>query len=79
MASEAAVVSRRRSAHFIRARRVLEALPQQAGYMPASVLLRVSVQQALGIGGGSIYVLLHVSVQQALGIGGGSIYVAKFS
>jgi hypothetical protein len=56
MASEAAVVLRRRSAHFIRARRVLEAFQQTAGYMPASVLLRVSVQLALGIGGGSIYV-----------------------
>jgi hypothetical protein len=56
MASEAAVVLRRRSAHFIRARRVLDAFQQTAGYMPASVLLRVSVQLALGIGGGSIYV-----------------------
>jgi hypothetical protein len=56
MASEAAVLVRRRSAHFIRARRVLDAFQQQAGYMPASVLLRVSVQLTLGIGGGSIYV-----------------------
>jgi hypothetical protein len=56
MASEAAVVLRRRSAHFIRARRVLDAFQQKAGYMPASVLLRVSVQLTLGIGGGSIYV-----------------------
>jgi hypothetical protein len=56
MASEAAVVLRRRSAHVIRARRALEAFQQQAGYMPASVLLRASVQPLLGIGGGSIYV-----------------------
>jgi hypothetical protein len=56
MACEAAVIMRRRSAYFIRARRALEALPQEAGYMPASVFLRASVQPPLGIGGGSIYV-----------------------
>jgi hypothetical protein len=56
MASEAAVIMRRRSAHFIRARRALKAFHYEAGYMTASVLLRVSVQRPLGIGGGSIYV-----------------------
>jgi hypothetical protein len=56
MACEAAVVMRRRSAHLIRARRALDAFQQEAGYMTVSVLLRVSVQRPLGIGGGSIYV-----------------------
>ena len=59
MASEAAVIMRRRSAHFIRARRALEAFHDKAGYMTASVLLRVSVQRPLGIGGGSIYLANH--------------------
>jgi hypothetical protein len=56
MASGAAVVLRRRSAHFIRARRALDALHEQAGYMTASVLFRVSVRPSLDIVGGSIYV-----------------------
>jgi hypothetical protein len=56
MASEAAVVLRRRSANFIRARRALDALHEQAGYMTASVLFRVSVRLVLDIVGGSIYV-----------------------
>jgi hypothetical protein len=55
MACEAAVLMRRRSAHVIKARRALEAFHYEAGYMTASVLLRVSVQRPLGIGGGSIY------------------------
>jgi hypothetical protein len=56
MASEAAVLMRRRSAHFIRARRALDALHEQAEYMTASVLSRVSVRRLLDTGGGSIYV-----------------------
>jgi hypothetical protein len=56
MASEATVVLRRRREHVIRASRVLDALQRKVGYMPASGLLRVSVQLTLGIGGGSIYV-----------------------
>jgi hypothetical protein len=56
MASEAAVVLRRRSANFIRARRALDALHEQAGYMTASILFRVSVRLLLDIVGGSIYV-----------------------
>jgi hypothetical protein len=55
MACEAAVIMRRRSAYFIRARRALKAFHYEAGYMTASVLRRVSVQRLLGIGGGSIY------------------------
>jgi hypothetical protein len=55
MTSEAAVIMRR-SAHFIKARRALEAFHYQAGYMTASVPLRVSVPLPLGISGGSIYV-----------------------
>src|SRR5688572_27794227 len=36
--------------------KALRGLQSEAGYMPASVLFRVSVQPPLGIGGGSIYV-----------------------
>jgi hypothetical protein len=56
MASKAVVVRRRRSADVIRARRALDALHEQAGYMTASVLFRVSVRRPLDIVGGSIYV-----------------------
>jgi hypothetical protein len=49
---------RRRSADCIRARRVLDAFHQQAGYMPASVLFRVAARPSLDTGGGSIYVNL---------------------
>jgi hypothetical protein len=56
MAAEAAVVLRKRSADFIRARSALEALHTQAGYMTASVLFHVSVRPLLDIVGGSIYV-----------------------
>jgi hypothetical protein len=56
MASEAVALLRRRSADFIRARRVPDALHQQAGYMTASVLFHVTVHPFLDTGGGSIYV-----------------------
>jgi hypothetical protein len=56
MASEAAVIMRRRSAYVIKASRALEAFHYSAGSRTASGLLRVSVQRPLGIGGGSIYV-----------------------
>jgi hypothetical protein len=55
MACEAAGIMRRRSAYVIKARRALEALHYEAGYITASVLLRASVQRPLGFGGGSIY------------------------
>jgi hypothetical protein len=47
---------RRRSADFIKARRAHHTLPQQAGYMTASALFRVTVRPSLDTGGGSIYV-----------------------
>jgi hypothetical protein len=56
MAAKAAVLLRGRRADFIKARRALDALHAQAGYMTASVLFHVSVQLCLDIAGGSIYV-----------------------
>jgi hypothetical protein len=56
MAFEAAVLMRRRSANFIKARRTYRLFTPQAGYMTASVLARVSVRLSLDTVGGSIYV-----------------------